>query len=508
MSEYIEQKKAFYKAAVDHGIRSKGELGKVFPLGVRVPERKLVKWLERLDNLPEFSTQRRYVNRFKLGADPEFVVVDPRSSPSELIRIDAMNLGLSQGLAFGADNNGRLAELRPAPSRSAVRVCASIMNTLRWMAMLKPKSAQFNWLAGAFLCGDGVGGHVHFGRKRPTRGLETNALDALSDILLALGVFPVEQVNQRRRGDRLHQLYGLPGDIRLQTHGYEYRTFPSWLASPTLAFFVLTLSKLAVHNPEMLLGLPSTSDRTVQARRLYNFLASYKEVDDDALLACYVLKRGFPTHWGWDFKKAWGVGVISTKDEEFPLVNVTPSIIPPTEEDVREMFGHLYGGDEISVSMPRPSWSPLTVPGGYSMLIDRSNTILQKGLGEIVWDLCGPGSLKVMVQGGGGPGKMALLVSPNFALPSNWQKLVKVPAMVSREYEGNTIAIPLSWREGDKAKRVKAALLSGAFPIWKVGSVKKGDYQTWAEGVKPKAKKNVKFPLSKVVMQSEEGIWV
>lgn len=505
MSEFVEQKRAFHKAAVDHGIGDKSELRGVFPLGVQVPEKKLIKWLEKLGDLPGFSSQRRYVNRFKLGADPEFVLTDPKET-IERLRIDAGGIGLAQGLAFGADNNGRLAELRPAPSRSAVRVCASVMNTLRWMALLKPQTLRCDWLAGAYICGDGVGGHVHFGRKRPTRGIETNALDALSDILLALNVFPVEEVNARRRGDRLHQLYGHPGDIRLQTHGYEYRTFPSWLDSPSLAFLVLTLAKLAVHSPEVLLGLPSTKDPKIQFRRLYNFLALYKESDDDALLACYMLKRGLPGHTGVDFKGNWGVSQEKgSKDKDFPVVSVVPSIIPGTEEDYQEMFNHLLRGGTMSKTLPRPSWEPLTVPSGYEMVINRTGTILQKGLGEIVWDLCSAKEIQ-MGMTGIGRSAMALIVGKGFPVIKNWKKLIKVPVCFSSDMDGRSIAVPINWREGEKAKQVKAALLSGAFPIWKVSKVQKSDYEEWVK--KGGSRGGSKYPLSKVLFQSPKGQFI
>src|SRR5581483_4609146 len=67
-------------------------------------------------------------------------------------------------------------------------------------------------------------------------------------ICLAWASIPREMA-ERRGGDRLGQHYGMPGDFRLQTHGYEYRTFPSWLDSPALAFISITLAKLCVHCP-------------------------------------------------------------------------------------------------------------------------------------------------------------------------------------------------------------------------------------------------------------------
>src|SRR5581483_8667143 len=124
---------AFYRVAISHGISAPEGMHRAFPLGCAVSEQILESWLKRLQKLPEFGPQRRYVNRFKVGADPEFVFVSSGLTRDEDSRVDAHHLGLQQGPAFGADNNGRLAEIRPHPSRSALRVCASILSTLRWM---------------------------------------------------------------------------------------------------------------------------------------------------------------------------------------------------------------------------------------------------------------------------------------------------------------------------------------------------------------------------------------
>ena len=58
----------------------------------------------------------RLLNHFKLGADPEFAFLNEGKQHS------AHDFGLRAGLCFGADNNGRLVELRPRASRYAVEV--------------------------------------------------------------------------------------------------------------------------------------------------------------------------------------------------------------------------------------------------------------------------------------------------------------------------------------------------------------------------------------------------
>ena len=198
--------------------------------------------------LLNFSRQKRFVNRFCLGADPEWIF-GSREDPG--LKASAKDFGMKTGCAFGMDSNGRLAELRAYPSRWAVEVVAGIAETLRWVPLAASNTLAYDYVAGAHKTEDSLGGHVHLGRKRPYRADEILALDALNHALAAAGVFPLKEWNYRRsqRGGRFG--YGQDGDIRLQGHGYEYRAFPSWLDSPRQAFLVLTLSKLAVVDPKL-----------------------------------------------------------------------------------------------------------------------------------------------------------------------------------------------------------------------------------------------------------------
>src|SRR5579859_48829 len=76
------------------------------------PER-LARWFQRLYETPRtpLGVGSRLVNSFMVGADPEFILRDASQN-----RMDARELSLKAGPAFGADNNGRLIELRPEPS--------------------------------------------------------------------------------------------------------------------------------------------------------------------------------------------------------------------------------------------------------------------------------------------------------------------------------------------------------------------------------------------------------
>src|SRR5258708_5880328 len=72
----------------------------------QVPRRFLKRWLDNISQLKEIPEIPRFphlVNRFTLGSDPEFSLVQ-----QDGIVYDAMNFGMQAGLAFGMDNNSRL----------------------------------------------------------------------------------------------------------------------------------------------------------------------------------------------------------------------------------------------------------------------------------------------------------------------------------------------------------------------------------------------------------------
>lgn len=495
MSEYLEMKKAFYEAVVAHGITGPEQFPEAFPLGVEIEKGRLERWLRhflRVD--PAFTSQRRYVNRFKLGADPEFVFAQIKQArtyvdDSGMVQVGrptetqypAHSVGLKQGPAFGMDNNGRLVEVRPHPSRSALDVCASMLTTLRWMAALYPASLGFPWKAGAFLFNDGVGGHVHFGRKRPSRQIEVRALDNICAMLIQLGCYPAKECADRAHGDARGQRYGMPGDFRLQAHGYEYRTYPSWLDSPGLAFLTLTLSKLAVYKPSLVRLFNEGRTQKQQFHRLLNLLAYYHGLDDDAKLAFLLVRRGLPIHGGGDFKPRWGLGGIGNLPKMGGMF--VPLSIKPDAESRTEMMDHIRDGKPLTWRMPEPTWSPQRPPKGYFMLLDNTETLQQKGLGEMVHDMCGAEGEPLNIRGGSrGTGVITIADLYTKRFPPGWEKKVPVKVEVSGGDRNGRIYIPPEFREGAYVRQVRDFLLNGWLPIWKVGKVTEGSYKLWKDG--------------------------
>jgi hypothetical protein len=483
------RKDALYKLAITQGICTPDEIGAHLPLGSAVPKPRLEGWLHQLFRVPKtFSEQRRYVNQFKIGADPEFVFatggVDDFGHPLPGARADAAVLGLQQGPAYGADNNGRLAEIRPHPSRSAVNVLASVLCTFRWMVLQIPGLLKYQWLSGAYLWDDGLGGHVHFGRKRPTRKEEIVALDSIEEGLLHLGAFPVEQVIRRRQGDARRQVYGALGDYRLQQHGYEYRTFPSWLDSPELAFITLVAAKLSVQMPALYRFRGASAE--IERARLRNFFAYFKGVDDDARLALIVLDRGIPKQQAGSFMGRWGIEyatatVAAKKHVRIPIV---PPSIKPDAKSVSEIFECLLSGKPLGFRVPEITWSPTAPPKGYEMCLLSCNTIQAKGLGEMIWDLCCSTKDQItFVNGHRGSAPFVLSKDLIERLPKDWRTRFKQRVQAA-DLRPKTISTPPEWRDAAHVGFMRRFLLKGYFPIWKVDECKEDSYQVWLEQAK------------------------
>lgn len=296
------------------------------------------KWLrarERKSTPPVFQTPGKYVNHFTIGADPEFTFIGPGGR-----QFHAADARLGLGTFVGCDANNRLAELRPAPNRSALYVVASLLSELRALYMLSKTTHsdldKLQWVAFPFL-EEGIGGHIQFGRLRDDRRKTSDApiLDKLADWLESRGVFNVAASQWRRQNTNRGQ-YGGKSDLRLQPFGYEYRTMPTWAENPWLSFFVLTLAKLLVHDGKVSLDSDSSAK---------HLLAYYAPFDDDAALALHVLQqRGMPCQSMVDMRTTWGLtsdvkGIIMAGLREHPYI-VMPATITPTKQEVKDVWEH------------------------------------------------------------------------------------------------------------------------------------------------------------------------
>lgn len=446
------------------------------------PSHKAFRWAT--EHLPLkspyiFNPTGRRLNHFCIGSDPEFCFVNPYKVGR---KATAYDLGLKVGLAAGCDQNERLVELRPSPSTSVVTHVAGILASLRWMwRTYFHNISPYMLRAGAFFDGDGIGGHVHFGRKRPTRSAEIVALDGLASVLTSAGLFSTHEWTLRQNGDTHHQRYGLPSDYRIQRHGYEYRSLPSWLQSPKVAFIVLATSKLVVLDPSVAVNW-TTCEPQAARDKLRGLAKLYRSVDDDAYILYHVLTESgdqvFEVRLTDDFSGAWGLSRTfhPVEDEKEQIL---PAMIEPTSGEVIEIQEHLLRNQPLAFKLepksfrsslpPKYRWVPhLEAPGRRSGFGDLIHNLVihadipvrfdqtNRGIGEIyggVSKLWKPKDRRVIVE--------TILPSVRFPHESERTLTVRVP------------------REMCQTKTISAmrSLLvdSGLFPIWTVEKIQEND---------------------------------
>jgi hypothetical protein len=195
----------------------------------------------------------------RLGADPEFVLLDPAG------RLVSASRFLPPGGMAGCDSVVRggiktwpLVELRPEPSAEPAEVVSSLRRLME-EASRRIGGKSTIWRAGAWpVRGLPLGGHIHISGA----ALTADRLRAL-DLAVALPLRLLEPPGAEAR--RPH--YGTLGDFRRQPHGgFEYRTPPSWLVSPQLALGSLALAKIAAEHDEVLtLARPLDHDEVREA---------------------------------------------------------------------------------------------------------------------------------------------------------------------------------------------------------------------------------------------------
>lgn len=486
MSAFADSKNDFLREACRGGWANPQDASAIWH--ETVPAHILIRWLKQLGSLVEVdpASPRRLLNHFMLGADPEFCF----TSTSDSERMSAQALGMKAAMAWGADNNGRLAEIRPAPARSALSVAASIWSTLYWMGQMTPQTLDFTWRSGGYIAGDGVGGHIHFGRKRPTAERETKALDTLAFYLYHANIFNQAEGRERIRRTQGHGNYGRLGDRRPQVHGWEYRTLPSWLDSPWLAYFVLTLGKLVVFDPEFIpslaVGMDTQSAASVRAK-LRGIFAYFKGRDDDAAFAHQILIRhGFPHFETTDFKPRWGIypGLRPAK----PLGFTYPTMIPANSQTLRELAEALLIGHTPEWPDTPPTWQPQTLPAGYHQVIHNVETYHHPGIGELVRDLVGHGEHPVRF---GFSGSHQIDV-PSTPFPPALGSIYAWKTRMSKCYRNIDIHIyapdsrdPKIFLVGEhgtnalQRREAIAFLTSGWLPLWHIRDVIPESFSIW-----------------------------
>ena len=194
---------------------------------------------------------------FKIGADPEFSVIDSRKSLHSLIEaedfLERSPLRHDGEGPLGADGNGRTFEIRPGPSLNPLQVVANIHGIFAQASNQDHRLFGLSWRAGSCYGDLPLGGHIHFGTAE--MGLRNEqAMPVLDSYVGVLGMLIENKVEAIAR--RKAHGYGCSNNFRRKEWGFEYRCPSSWLTSPYVAAAILCLAKTVLNE---LVNPPGTS---------------------------------------------------------------------------------------------------------------------------------------------------------------------------------------------------------------------------------------------------------
>lgn len=185
-----------------------------------------------------------------LGADIEFVLrhVNGKYILASKYFSKHGKVGYDSIWLRGSRNKHPIAELRPQASKDPRNLVGNIYRCMQ-MAIRKINNSHIEWLAGGQpLKTYPIGGHIHFSQVP----LNMKLIRSL-DNYLTLPLFLLESKESMNRRPK----YGFIGDYREQFHGgFEYRTPPSWIISPTITKGVLSLAKVIASNFKQLTWMP------------------------------------------------------------------------------------------------------------------------------------------------------------------------------------------------------------------------------------------------------------
>ncbi|KAA9006493.1 hypothetical protein F4V43_05985 [Paenibacillus spiritus] len=267
-----------------------------------------------------------------MGMDPEFLVLREDTG-----RVVPASRYLPRDGVAGCDAGPPgtrglfpVGELRPAAQAAPRALLAQLRSAARLADRLMP-DRRLAWRAGGMpLRGWALGGHLHFSGVQLTAPL----LRALDNYL----ALPMALLADSRASGRCPR-YGTLGDFRLQPHGgFEYRTLPSFLVSPSVAEGAVHLGHLIVARYEELQLRPLDSERAHRA---------YYAGDKEPLLAVFPALAD-------DLRRLPGYAAAAEAAE--PLFRrIEAGLTWDESEDVRELW---RGCDIIDNSMKRHGGEP------------------------------------------------------------------------------------------------------------------------------------------------------
>lgn len=253
-----------------------------------------------------------------LGADPEFIL---RSRLGKIIPASRYmertgEVGCDAVVLRGRRLIHPLVELRPEPAADPLALVENIRTGMRQAVQMIPDDS-LDWLSGGMpVKGIPLGGHIHFSGVWLYAGL----IRQLDNYLALPFVLLEDEASRQRR-----PLYGYLGDFRRKPHGgFEYRSLPSWLASPKIAAGVLCLARLIADHCRELRQEPLANVSMQQAfyrgsrkellpavNKLWEEiegLSTYKTYYKELSVFKEMLFSGCVPAISGDFRSAWNLG--------------------------------------------------------------------------------------------------------------------------------------------------------------------------------------------------------
>lgn len=263
------------------------------------------------------------VNDFMIGADPEFVLLDP---PNLLTARDHVRNPTWERVLYGFDHGGLVIEPHPDPNTSTRQVVKNIKYCLNQIAR-QLQDGTVRWRSGAYYQAPQrvvtLGGHVHVDKKQAPAHAGA-AYDRFTDFLQRLEILPSQECDLRRNNAFG---YGKPGDMRHEHGRFEYRSMCSWLFSQRTAMLCLTGIKLLSVEPRTL----PTKELLTGMKDLKNWVEQFKGKDDDA---------------DWMLEKAYFDSDLTAKPDR-DLKGVW-RVDPENKEGTKPVEGFEPGGNQVA----------------------------------------------------------------------------------------------------------------------------------------------------------------
>lgn len=218
-----------------------------------------------------------------VGCDPEFLAISIHTGDVVSFHGSCIN---DYG-NVGSDHGGSVGELRPKFG-TPKQVVENLRSQIAW---IKASYPDIQIVAGGGRgYGRSIGGHIHIGgiklqncyssftrqRNRGMRAVQIDSMNPEHKLIFAFDFFIGRRMKKIQGGQRGGSgNYGAPSDIETKTHGFEYRTPPSWLTDPVLAEATLVVAQKIAELWQM---KPNAFDvflqdkKLIARRRDYNML--------------------------------------------------------------------------------------------------------------------------------------------------------------------------------------------------------------------------------------------